>query len=711
MRLRSKILLPVIGITLAVSAIGLLAVDASVSGLIDHSTKQARTLSDESIQSIVRERAQAYNGSVNETAQAALELASLFSRQSQVIQAYELADQGDIDQPDDPTVQQARQQMRAALGPVVDAYKKYADAGEFKLHFHLPNGRSLVRMWRDGWNAKVDGKQVDVSDDISSFRATVMQINQGDHAALKGIEVGRGGFAIRGLAPVTGPDGQHLGSVEVLKPFDRAIKVLRTSDDQQFAVYMDRELLDIATKLQDPAKYPILDDAYVRCSVTDEALMDPLVTTELLDAGSKDLTSETQGKWRISAWPVHDFAGKTIGVMVMAMDLSRQMELIDGIAKDGQSTQRAMFLKAGVGVAVMCGVILLVLATLTERCVLKPTRGMTRRLRDIAEGDGDLTQRIASNCKDEFCELAEAFNRFLDNIHDMVVQVVGVTNEVAGATTQIAANAEEMSASADEQDTQAQRVAGDLKQVIEVMNRVAQRSDEARNDADKTRNVAREGDEAVTGIVNQMQTIRTTVNQSVRLVDQLGERGKEIGEIVNTINDIADQTNLLALNAAIEAARAGEHGRGFAVVADEVRKLADRTIAATEQITESVTTIQRDTSNAVEQIRGNEATVQEGETAAQRASDGLQGIVGSVQGMTSVVEEIATATRDQTEHIGEVGNEMQRMRESIREVSSAVGQSAEAASSLSERAETLRAMVSRFKVANHLMGEPEHRAA
>ena len=711
MRLRSKILFPVIGITLAVCAIGFTAVYSSVNSLINNNTAQARTLSDESIQNIIHERSQAYNGSVNQVAQEALELASLFSQQSQVIEAYQLAHQGDIEQANDPTVQQARQMLRAKLGPIVDAYKQHAGASEFKLHFHLPNGRSLVRMWRDGWNAKVDGEKVDISDDISSFRKTVVQINDGEHGALKGIEVGRGGFAIRGLAPVTAPDGTHLGSVEVLKSFASASDVLRTSKAQQFAVYMDHKLLDIATKLQEPDKFPVLDGAYVRCSVTDEAIMNLLVTKDLLDRGAQGLTTVKRGHWRVSAWPVQDFAGATIGVMVMALDQSRQTELIEAIANDGQAVQQAMFLKVGIGVAAACGVMLLVLVTLIQRCVLKPTREMTRRLRGIAEGDGDLTQRITTKSKDEFGELAGAFNRFLDNIHDMVVQVVGVTNEVAGATTQIAANAEEMSASADEQDAQAQRVAGDLKHVIDVMDRVAHQSDEARGEAENTRDVARQGDEAVAGIVNQMQSIRTTVNESVRLVDQLGQRGKEIGQIVDTINDIADQTNLLALNAAIEAARAGEHGRGFAVVADEVRKLADRTISATEQITKSVTTIQQDTSNAVEQIRGNEASVQEGESAAQLASDGLQGIVSSVQGMTTVVDEVAHATREQSVHISEVGQEMDHMRQSLREVNSAIDQSAQAASSLSERAETLRGMVSRFKVGEHLMGESADPAA
>ncbi len=705
MRLRGKLLLPVVGITTLACVAGFLALSSTINGLIEQSTTQAQTLSDEAVKSVIHERAEAYSGSVDQVANEALQLASLFSQQADVIEAYQQAHTGDINDENDPTVQQARQVMRDRLGNVVNAYKQHTGVGEFQLHFHLPNGRSLVRMWRDGWNATRDGEKVDISDDISSFRQTVVQINSGDHHALRGIEVGRGGFAIRGLAPVTTPEGEHLGSVEVLKSFASASDKLRTSENQQFAVYMDSNLLSIATKLRDAEKYPVLDNKYVLCSSTDASLVTPLVTSAFLDEAHDGLVIKENGNWRVAAWPVKDFADKTIGVMLLALDQTRQVELINQIAEEGQATQQAMFIKLVTGIIVAGALGLTLLYLLIYQFVLKPTGEITRRLQDISEGNGDLTQRITAESKDEFSILAGAFNRFLDKVHNMVVQVVSTTNDLASATTQIAANAEQLSNNAEEQDAQAQRVAQEMEQVIRVMKEIEAQSDQARGDADKTREVAQQGDDAVAGIVEHMQNIRQTVNESVRKVDQLGDRGREIGQIVDTINDIADQTNLLALNAAIEAARAGEHGRGFAVVADEVRKLADRTIKATELITDSVTTIQRDTSEAVEQIRSNEETVQQGETAAQVASDGLQGIVGSVQGMTSVVEQVAHTTRTQCDQISGVGEEMGRMRQSIREATSAISQSAEAATSLSERAEMLRSMVSRFKVADHEMHE------
>ena len=117
----------------------------------------------------------------------------------------------------------ARQKLRVVMGAYIDGLKNQTGAKDFQIHFHVPSGRSLARLWRSNWQAMRNGKKVDISDDLTSFRKTVVQINQGDHKPLSGIEVGRGGFAIRGLSPVKGFDGEHVGSVEILGSFDEVL--------------------------------------------------------------------------------------------------------------------------------------------------------------------------------------------------------------------------------------------------------------------------------------------------------------------------------------------------------------------------------------------------------------------------------------------------------------------------------------------------------
>ncbi len=327
----------------------------------------------------------------------------------------------------------------------------------------------------------------------------------------------------------------------------------------------------------------------------------------------------------------------------------------------------------------------------------RPVKALIERLKDIAQGEGDLTQRIPVNSGDEVGQLGKWFNIFVAKIHDLIVEVSGVTREVASAATEIAASAEEMAQGMNEQTSQMTQISSAVEQMSASVVEVARKSGEAANHAQASGDVARSGGDVVTQTITGMQAIDEAVSASAASVSELGRRGEQIGAIIEVINDIADQTNLLALNAAIEAARAGEAGRGFAVVADEVRKLADRTTKATEEIAQSIQAIQGETGQAVQRMNTGTEQVKQGVDLAMKAGDSLRQIVDSTGQVATMIQSIAAAAEQQSAAAEQVSRNIEQISAVAEQSSEATQQSASAASQLSTKAEQLQAMVNRFK--------------
>ena len=218
----------------------------------------------------------------------------------------------------------------------------------------------------------------------------------------------------------------------------------------------------------------------------------------------------------------------------------------------------------------------------------KPVQALIERVKDISQGEGDLTQRLEVKSDDELGQLSHWFNAFIQKIHDVIAEVAGSSREVASAATEIAASTEQISTGMGEQSSQVTQISSAVEEMSSSVVEVARKAADAANSASESGRIAGEGGAIVDETVHGMNAISESVSSSAVAVQELGKRGEQIGEVIEVINDIADQTNLLALNAAIEAARAGEHGRGFAVVADEVRKLADRTTKATDEVAQSI---------------------------------------------------------------------------------------------------------------------------
>ena len=319
-------------------------------------------------------------------------------------------------------------------------------------------------------------------------------------------------------------------------------------------------------------------------------------------------------------------------------------------------------------------------------------------IKDIAQGEGDLTKRLSADSKDELGEVSRWFNTFVDKLHRIITVISDTTQQVAAASIQLNATAQMMATGTEEVAAQAGAVATAGEEMSATSGDIAQNCQLAAEGSRQASMDAVSGAKVVDETIIVMTSIAGLVRNSARAVESLGSRSDQIGEIVGTIEDIADQTNLLALNAAIEAARAGEQGRGFAVVADEVRALAERTTRATREIGEMIKTIQSETKGAVIAMEEGVNEVAKGSEKAADSGRALEQILDQINSVTSQIAQVATAAEQQTSTTSEISSNMQQITESVAQTAGGAMESAAASEQLSVLADDLRTIVLQFKL-------------
>jgi methyl-accepting chemotaxis protein len=340
----------------------------------------------------------------------------------------------------------------------------------------------------------------------------------------------------------------------------------------------------------------------------------------------------------------------------------------------------------------------LVIASVIIMTIKRPLAIMLDRFTDIAQGEGDLTKRLDDSGGDEIAAASRMFNVFIDKLRGIITQVASTSHQVAAAANQLNVTAERIATGAEEVAAQAGTVATAGEEMAATSGDIAQNCQMAVENVQLAAASAENGSVVVEQTIKVMNQIAEKVQESAKTVESLGARSDQIGEIIGTIEDIADQTNLLALNAAIEAARAGEQGRGFAVVADEVRALAERTTRATREIGEMIKAIQSETRGAVTAMEQGVHQVENGTNEAAKSGTALREILEQVNSVAMQVNQIATAAEEQTATTSEISNNMQQITEVVSDTASGAHQSATAASQLNSNAEELQRLVGQFKL-------------
>ena len=445
----------------------------------------------------------------------------------------------------------------------------------------------------------------------------------------------------------------------------------------------------------------------------DEGQIDKVIEAEMVDVDITGILVSVKGK--VVSGRVRDADGKITpagdGVKLTGESQKLAMEYNDsgtmkpmGDAEFALSTARrdaaltGLLVKIVIQVIVLNAILMAVLATSLRTLVFRPLARVTDALRQIASGEADLTRRLVVKSRDEIGEVAHWFNTFVEHLQGIVGKVVTGTDGLGQAEETMSVGIDESVTRAEQQSEIIASMAAAMQQMTVGISHVAEQSGAVSSLSKESGSLANGGNQAVKDLLVEMRRISESVNQSSSSIEALGKESEKINSVVNVIKDIADQTNLLALNAAIEAARAGEAGRGFAVVADEVRKLAERTKLSTEDIASMIDAIRSGTMKAVESMSHGTVMVNEGMTLVGSTGASMTHIHGGTDKVLAAIDDISTSLREQSCASNEIAKSVEGIARMAEENNSAINEVAVSAEQLRSISYALKESAARFRL-------------
>ncbi len=366
---------------------------------------------------------------------------------------------------------------------------------------------------------------------------------------------------------------------------------------------------------------------------------------------------------------------------------------IEKVKYDEEVGMYAMF-----WIAVAATAIGIVISVTLANTIVEPLLKVKNRLCEMARGGGDLTRRIKAEGKDESAEVADSFNVFVASLQTMVSNIKSMVIELSASSEQTSVSTKSTTYEINEQKNEIIQVASAINEMTASVAEVAVNTDNASQAATKGENEANSGREIIEEMVGSINSLSNEISTSSDVISMVKSESQQIGTVLDVIKSIAEQTNLLALNAAIEAARAGEQGRGFAVVADEVRSLAQKTQDSTEEIETLISNLQSESDNAVTSMKQNKNSIEQLVDRASTATESLNAISDSVVAISEMNTLIATAADEQSRVVNEINSNVNNIQMTSETTTVAAEQIAAATEQIARLGHQLNSMVEEFKV-------------
>ncbi|WP_051168049.1 methyl-accepting chemotaxis protein [Marinospirillum minutulum] len=563
-----------------------------------------------------------------------------------------------------------RSEVEVILNDLVKHYAKTTNYRGLKVQIHTAEGKS----WLRNWNPNLHG------DDLL-FRPSIQKMLAEKRPFASSDETGRSGFAVRGLAPIF-YDGQYLGSLEVLQGVGSVSRDFE-GDGQAYIMLLNQS---VAQESPGIAKNMAIGDYLLANDRWFNERARGFASSLNLNHLQKAKT-ELTANWFATSLPILNNQGQPVGVHL----LGEPAAIIE--AQVAKATFTAwifmgllILLILGMGTSV---------ALQVQRSVVRPIARSVSRLKSM---ENDLTLRLSTKYKDELGSLFGAFNSHTETLAHVIGEVTETANNLATAADQMLANSQQSRQLANSQLAETDQVASASNEMAASSAEMAEHADATLSATEQAQAETQKGQEEVTSTIKAINNLSLQMNNMLGVIERLDTGSQNIGKVIETISAVAEQTNLLALNAAIEAARAGEQGRGFAVVADEVRQLASRTQQATGEIDQIIAEVQAaatDVSKAIYQgTKQAEACVNQAEAAGKA----LDNISFSVTSVNEHGLQIAQAAREQNSVAVEISQSMVRINDLATESSSSTEQTQTVNLALVKRAEALEALVKKFKL-------------